>query len=311
MISAIPSARSSSRRDQRSAGASARPASSADSGSSSSGSRRTRNPAPRSASAAARSSSAARERGWGLATTVTTVRIGSSSCVRPGSGRNGRGGDRSAGETALGADAGEVHEAAAGQPGTGHPGSRATPANPVNPVPPDGKRGWRSRPVSRILFPAISRSSGRRPSISACRRRQAPAAYPQARAGNPRTPAQTPWRPLGLAPGGVYLAAPVTRGAGGLLHHRFTLARPANRSGGLFSVALSRGSPRVAVSNHPALWSPDFPRRGLPRRGRPADSSTGSSLAIAGARPTRPGLRGSGHFRRRRTGSLVTARAAT
>src|SRR3954470_16523556 len=26
-----------------------------------------------------------------------------------------------------------------------------------------------------------------------------------------------------LAPGGVYLAAPVTWGAGGLLHHRFTL----------------------------------------------------------------------------------------
>ena len=30
--------------------------------------------------------------------------------------------------------------------------------------------------------------------------------------------------------------------------------------GGLLSVALSRGSPRVAVSNHRALWSPDFPR---------------------------------------------------
>src|SRR3954452_13348028 len=45
------------------------------------------------------------------------------------------------------------------------------------------------------------------------------------------------------------------------------------RPGGLFSVALSRGSPRVAVGNHPALWSPDFPRRGLPRRGRPVGSS--------------------------------------
>jgi hypothetical protein len=32
--------------------------------------------------------------------------------------------------------------------------------------------------------------AGWRPSISACRRRQAPAAYPQARAGSPRTPAQ-------------------------------------------------------------------------------------------------------------------------
>ena len=29
-------------------------------------------------------------------------------------------------------------------------------------------------------------------------------------------------------------------------------------------MALSRGSPRVAVGNHPALWSPDFPRRGFP-----------------------------------------------
>ena len=31
---------------------------------------------------------------------------------------------------------------------------------------------------------------------------------------------------LGLAPGGVYRATPVTWGAGGLLHHRFTLTQP-------------------------------------------------------------------------------------
>jgi len=37
---------------------------------------------------------------------------------------------------------------------------------------------------------------------------------------------------------------------------------PAGAGGGLLSVALSRGSPRVAVSHHRALWSPDFPRRG-------------------------------------------------
>ena len=30
--------------------------------------------------------------------------------------------------------------------------------------------------------------------------------------------------------------------------------------GGLFSVALSRGSPQVGVAHHRALWSPDFPR---------------------------------------------------
>src|SRR5439155_26536824 len=32
--------------------------------------------------------------------------------------------------------------------------------------------------------------------------------------------------PLGLAPGGVYRAIPVTRDAGGLLPHRFTLTAP-------------------------------------------------------------------------------------
>ena len=111
-----------------------------------------------------------------------------------------------------------------------------------------------------------------RPSISACRCRQALAAYPQARAGSPRTPAQAPprGRPYGLAPGGVYRATLVTQGAGGLLPHRFTLTRSVHgRPGGLFSVALSRGSPRVAVNNHPALWSPDVPRRhpgGVPTR---------------------------------------------
>src|SRR5690554_6271334 len=62
----------------------------------------------------------------------------------------------------------------------------------------------------------------------------------------------------GLAPGGVYLAATVARRAGGLLHHRFTLTRP--RTGGLLSVALSRGSPRVGVTHHLALRSPDVPR---------------------------------------------------
>src|SRR3954471_17130866 len=42
--------------------------------------------------------------------------------------------------------------------------------------------------------------------------------------------------------------------------------------GGLFSVALSRGSLRVAVGHHLALWSPDVPRQD-PRRGltRPPD----------------------------------------
>jgi len=44
-------------------------------------------------------------------------------------------------------------------------------------------------------------------------------------------------------------------------------------SGGLLSVALSRGSPRVAVGHHRALRSPDVPRPGRPGRDRLADSS--------------------------------------
>src|SRR6185437_8082176 len=94
-------------------------------------------------------------------------------------------------------------------------------------------------------------------SIYDCRYRQPPAVYPQTRAGRPRTPASD------LAPGGVYRATRVTSRAGGLLHHRFTLTagrRKTGTDGGLFSVALSRGSPRVGVTHHLALWSPDLPR---------------------------------------------------
>ncbi len=80
-----------------------------------------------------------------------------------------------------------------------------------------------------------------------------------------------PFGPLDLAPGGVYQATWVTPCAGGLLHHRFTLTRIA--PGGLFSVALSRGLPRVGVTHHLALRSPDFPRRDCSRRDHPANSS--------------------------------------
>jgi hypothetical protein len=72
---------------------------------------------------------------------------------------------------------------------------------------------------------------------------------------------------FGLAPGGVYQAPSVTTGTGALLPHRFTLTeekheaacRSSRSHGGLFSVALSLGSPPLDVIQHPALWSPDFP----------------------------------------------------
>src|SRR5207249_704536 len=57
---------------------------------------------------------------------------------------------------------------------------------------------------------------------------------------------------------------PVTRSAGELLPHRFTLAGagagkpPRSRQSVLCGTF--RGSPRLGVTQHPALWSPDFPR---------------------------------------------------
>jgi hypothetical protein len=134
-----------------------------------------------------------------------------------------------------------------------------------------------SRSVSRILFPGASRPPVRRPSISACRRRQALAVHPQARTGRPRTPAQPPAPTDDLS---TLLRVGFTEPprSPGVLVVSYTTVSPLPRAearGGLFSVALSRGSPRVAVDNHPALRSPDFPRRrpGDRRRGRPTDSS--------------------------------------
>ncbi len=69
-----------------------------------------------------------------------------------------------------------------------------------------------------------------------------------------------------LAPDGVYQAGRVTPTAGALLPHRFTLTGPG--TGGLFSVALSCGSPRLAASQHPVLRSPDLPQPMIETTGR-------------------------------------------
>src|SRR5438445_11228972 len=51
--------------------------------------------------------------------------------------------------------------------------------------------------------------------------------------------------------------------AGGLLPHHFTLTDSGPpetiAASGVISVALSFGSPRLGVTQRPALWSPDFP----------------------------------------------------
>ena len=140
--------------------------------------------------------------------------------------------------------------------------------------------GGVSRPVGRVLCtrvrgPAAIHLGLPLPAASC----GLPAGIGRAALKRSRRLAGEPADPLDLAPGGVYRAAAVTCGAGGLLHHRFTLTpAPSRRRGGLFSVALSRGSPRVGVTDHPALWSPDLPRRTCVR-------------SAATARPTHPPLR--------------------
>ena len=139
-------------------------------------------------------------------------------------------------------------------------------------------RGGRraSRPIGRVLCarlrgPAVIHLGLPLPAASC----GLPASIGRAALNRSRRPAPLTANtgPLDLAPGGVYRAAAVTCGAGGLLHHRFTLtfcAFPmACANGGLFSVALSRGSPRVDVIDHPALRSPDLPRRRLEPRQAP------------------------------------------
>ncbi len=77
---------------------------------------------------------------------------------------------------------------------------------------------------------------------------------------------------FGLAPSGVCLAG---RSPGSLVGSYPTVSPLPVLAwwptiGGLFSVALSVGSPRLGVTQHRALWSPDFPQACT--RGRPADS---------------------------------------
>lgn len=80
---------------------------------------------------------------------------------------------------------------------------------------------------------------------------------------------------LGLAPGGVCLAAvsPRRRCALTAPFHLYLYAAhvwPRHRP--CISVALSRGFRRVGVTHRPALWCPDFPRSGFLPAPRPLGS---------------------------------------
>ncbi len=137
-----------------------------------------------------------------------------------------------------------------------------------------------SRPVGRVL--CTRANAGRRPSIWDCRCRQPRAVYPRASGGPPSTaragPAPRKARgPCDLAPGGVYQAARITPGAGGLLHHRFTLA-PARPEPGMGRSVLCGTVPRVTPGRCyrppcPVEPGPSSPgRASTSRRGRPAGS---------------------------------------
>ncbi len=108
------------------------------------------------------------------------------------------------------------------------------------------------RPVRRVLFRG---EPLRRSSLSATRCRAALAAHP----GTRRAASSSPVWPCS---GRGLPCGPCHHDPGGLLHRRFTLT--GTDPGGLFSVALSRGSLRVGVTHRPALRSPDVPRGGHP-----------------------------------------------
>src|SRR5260370_23379115 len=138
------------------------------------------------------------------------------------------------------------------------------PAEP-SPNPAEEKKNGQSRPVSRVLSPRI---------VTSAREADIPLgpALPSASSELPGSAAGNRIAPLcALAPGGACPAARVATGA--VRSYRTVSPLPGNFSGGLFSVALSRESPRLAVSQHPALWSPDFPPAPFEGAGVPPDRS--------------------------------------
>jgi hypothetical protein len=121
----------------------------------------------------------------------------------------------------------------------------------------------------------------------------------------------------GLAPGGVYLAAPVARHAGGLLHHRFTLTAvlPEGRPAAVCSLwHCPAGHPGWALPTtlpcgaRTFLGGPEGPTRppvqliraGQTTPARGAPGGAGSGAEGVGFEPTRTGLSRPNGFQDRR-----------
>ncbi len=136
-----------------------------------------------------------------------------------------------------------------------------------------GKQGESlSWAVSRILSGAVIYLGRELPLASS----SLPGSCPLAGKGAGHSPARRPSFLLGLAPGGGYLAAPVTRNAGGLLHHLFTLAWSGDPRR-FFSVALSpshlgRALPGAAPYGVRTFLTPAVQR--TPKRDYPPNSSS-------------------------------------
>ena len=104
-------------------------------------------------------------------------------------------------------------------------------------------------PVPRFGYPTCGDDHSSGTAVACCLKRH----YPRTSGGPPLNVLL-----FGLAPDGVYHAFPVAREAVSS-YLAFSPLLKALALGGMFSVALSLGSPPVAVSDHPALWSSDFP----------------------------------------------------
>ncbi len=129
------------------------------------------------------------------------------------------------------------------------------------------RRGWLDarRPVSRVLSPPCGDG---RPFLCDARYRAPDATNPGGGAGlPPDTVLPHPAAPIRSCSRWGLPCHPCCQGRGALLPHRFTLACSPKTAGGLFSVALSLGSPPPAVSRHRLPVEPWWPAPSPPALG--------------------------------------------